>query len=293
MKRANVFFKRAAAWFAALCLMLPAAALGEGTETPETPSTPTDLECGHENTKEIIYFFDSPMYTALGNGSHHRVEGPAVVETVCESCGEVIASETVEHAEEIRPHTMRNNVCLLCGYKRKADDAAPTAAPAQIPEDVPGEKTFFVEPEKGLEEEGIHLSLTLEDFRALKRENINTVVIRRQDGRAGVALPLAEILEEAEGEGADVQVQIQDWQEGPMTLGVALIAGADTWEPETDKILLRLYLPEASGLTVIRTGGDGEVSEADARWEAPAAQGAEGYWTLPYLGAGEYETADL
>ena len=107
-----------------LLLFISAAAAAEAP----TPATPTDLACLHEHTKTTVYFFDSPSYTPV-NADSHRVYGPATVETVCLDCGEVLSSETVDSAEEIRSHSFKKGVCALCGYrlkKKTQEESRPT-----------------------------------------------------------------------------------------------------------------------------------------------------------------------
>ena len=102
-----------------LGLLMPCAAEeAAGTEAEELllPATPTDLDCAHENTVMTVYFFDSPAYEPVSPVSH-RVSGPAVIETTCADCGAILSDETVNEAEEIRPHSMIRGVCPLCGYR--------------------------------------------------------------------------------------------------------------------------------------------------------------------------------
>ena len=99
--------------FAILMLLLFMLLSGAAGAEEPVPATPTDLECAHEHTKTTIYFFDSPVYVTI-NAESHRVTGPATIETVCLDCDEVLASETVDNAEEIRPHSMKRGVCALC-----------------------------------------------------------------------------------------------------------------------------------------------------------------------------------
>ncbi len=96
-------------------LLLSALPVLSGAEGA-SPATPTDLACPHTQTRTVIYFFDSPAYTAL-SPEIHRVAGPATVEVTCLTCGALLSSETVNNAEEIRPHSMIRGVCPLCGYR--------------------------------------------------------------------------------------------------------------------------------------------------------------------------------
>ena len=113
---------------AALALLLLSALPVLSGAEGATPATPTDLACPHTQTRTVIYFFDSPAYTAL-SPEIHRVFGPATVEVTCLACGALLSSETVEDAEEIRPHSMIRGVCPLCGYRENVHTGA--KAPAE------------------------------------------------------------------------------------------------------------------------------------------------------------------
>ena len=55
--------------FVLLMLLLSAMLCAAEAEEP-SPATPTDLSCLHENTKQTIYFLDSPAYTSVSSTSH-------------------------------------------------------------------------------------------------------------------------------------------------------------------------------------------------------------------------------
>ena len=113
----------------------------EGTEEAgqATPATPTDLGCLHEHVVTTVYFFDSPAYESVSAVSH-RVTGPAVVETVCRDCGEVLSDETVNNADEIRPHSFKKGVCALCGYQQAARSSSVSQDAPGFAEEVEGEQ---------------------------------------------------------------------------------------------------------------------------------------------------------
>ena len=169
--------KRFASAILMLLLFIAAAAAAEAP----TPATPTDLACLHEHTKTTIYFFDSPSYTPV-NADSHKVYGPATVETVCLDCGEVLSSETVDSAEEIRSHSFKKGVCALCGYrlKKKTQEEKPT--------DAPGEYTVIA-PEDGETAGLLTLTLTTEDLFELESANVSVVLVRGETGDAAIALP--------------------------------------------------------------------------------------------------------
>ena len=55
-----------------MLLLLLSAAAAEGTEIKPVPSTPTDLTCAHENTREYVYY-ENPDYIYLNSQSHKVV----------------------------------------------------------------------------------------------------------------------------------------------------------------------------------------------------------------------------
>ena len=123
--------------FALLMLMLSAFCYAAEAETMAI-ATPTDLACAHENTKEIVFFFDSPAYTSVSSTTH-KVYGPATVQVVCLDCGEVLSTETVDYKEELRPHSMKRGQCALCGYSDK------TWTKQDKPKDAAGERTLYAQ----------------------------------------------------------------------------------------------------------------------------------------------------
>ena len=100
----------------AMATLLLAACFSGAAGAEESPATPTDLGCAHEHTQIIIRFYDVPAYTAV-DAETHRVSGPALVETDCQDCGEVLSVEEVANAEEIRPHTFKNSLSILTKNK--------------------------------------------------------------------------------------------------------------------------------------------------------------------------------
>ena len=152
--------------FVLLMLLLSAMLCAAEAEEP-SPATPTDLSCLHENTKQTIYFFDSPAYTSVSSTSH-KVYGPATIQTICLDCGEVLSTETVDYAEELRPHSMKRGQCALCGY---CDSTWTRQEPAK---DVTGERTLYAQ-----EDTNTHGMLTMtlsrEDLIALNNSNISEI----------------------------------------------------------------------------------------------------------------------
>ena len=140
---------------AALLALAACASLAEGEGEPEVPDTGAEpASCAHEHLARVCYF-DMPYYTPL-DGECHSVSGRATVEEVCEDCHEVVAVYTENQAEEVRPHTFRNGVCVLCGYADltpQAGDASGTEAGVQA-EDAPWQE-IAPQGEEALPEEEI------------------------------------------------------------------------------------------------------------------------------------------
>ena len=256
-----------------LLLLLPllfAAAAGED------PATPTDLECAHEHTKVTIYFYDGPVYTPISSASH-RVSGPAEIETACLDCGAVLDVRETENAEEIRPHSMKNGVCALCGYRNRA--SASTAAP----QDMPGEKTLFAQ--KDTENEHL-LTLTLseEDFLALQNAGIVTALIRSETGDSAVALNVDETLACLRDSGNKLYTEMAEQEDGSLFAGLFLIPGpGEPVAPEEIDISLRFYQQSHSPLRISLSPADSEdLLETDSVWDE------HGFWVVPYTGEGTY-----
>ena len=174
-----------------LLTMLSGIAAAEETD----PATPTDLTCPHENTKEIIYFYDSPAYSATGSMTH-RVYGPASVVTVCQDCGQEIARRESDIEQEYRPHTMKRGVCVLCGYHEQPSE--PTAAP----EDIPGERTLFAG--QAADDDVLSLTLTYDDLSALNSAKVNTVLVKGKKGSAAIALNVADMMTQTRKTGGSL-----------------------------------------------------------------------------------------
>ena len=258
-----------------LSSLLPGAAGAEGP----SPATPTDLECAHERTKTIIYFFDSPAYTALGPESH-RVSGPAEVEVVCAECGEVLSSGEAGSAEEIRPHRMKNGACVLCGYKDKADQAGKAK---ETPAAAPGERVILAaeDPEaKGL----LTLTLTNEDLYALSGEGVSVVLVRGGAGGAAVALNIAEVLKQTEPLGAEIRIELAEREDGSLFAGVTLAEeSGNLSQPESEGIILRFYRQSKADVRIsLAPAGEDTLIETEGVWNE------RGYWSVPYLREGTY-----
>lgn len=256
-----------------LLLLLPllfAAAAGED------PATPTDLECAHEHTKVTIYFYDGPVYTPISSASH-RVSGPAVVETSCLDCGAVLDSRETENAEEIRPHSMKNGVCALCGYRSR------TSASAAVPQDIPGEKTLFAQKDPD-NERLLTLTLSADDFIALQNVNIVTALIRSETGDTAVALNVDETLACLRDTENKLYTEMAEQEDGSLFAGLFLTPGpGEPVAPDDIDISLRFYEKTHTAVRIaLSPAGSEDLLETDSVWDE------HGFWVVPYIGEGTY-----
>lgn len=259
-------------------LLLPfAGAAGEyaGEEADLVPATPTDLDCLHEHVKETIYFFETPLYTRL-NSFEHRVSGPATVETACLDCGEILSSEVVRAAEEIRPHSMKRGVCVLCGYQapvRNSPDA----------EDLPGEQSVYAFANAEIPDIWA-LTLTCRELGFLEQEGVQTALIRADDPAvtAAVALDVAGVLEQARPAESDLNIAFAERSDGSVFASVRLDPPADP-EAELTGVTLRLYRPETEEVRAAVAPANGsELLETEI------LRDAAGFWSVAYAEEGTY-----
>ena len=267
--------------FAMLMLLLTAVLCAATAEEKISTavSTPTDLSCLHEHLRTTTYFFDGPAYTSVSSASH-RVSGPATIEVVCLDCGEVISSETVGMAEEIRPHSMKKGVCVLCGFRSKAR----AAELQRQPEDLPGERTIYAQADE--QSDGL-LTLTLSgaDLTALERANVTTALIRGETGIAAIALKVPEIRAQTEKTGANLYIELEERDDGSFFVGLFLVGEpGEKSEPEDQGISLRFYQETRADVRISLVPADDEelVETEGVVWDE------HGYWSVPYLEEGTY-----
>ena len=248
---------------------------GEDTPPDEpVPATPADLPCPHEHTETIIYFYDSPAYTAV-NEETHKVSGPAYEETRCLDCGAILAGGDVAYAEEIRPHSFKNSVCALCGYHlRVKETEAPT--PAAI-----AEETL----EASQDGMGVTtLTLTDADLRSLMDSGVSTVLIKEKQGHAAVALSVPKMQAQTQGTGMDLRLDLVEWDDGGVFAGLSLAQnGKKQRTPDRAGITLRFYQAKNPPLTFSLSRSDSDtLVEADGTWND------RGYWAVPWQAEGTY-----
>ena len=257
-----------------LLLLLMLAGIA-GAEEPSL-ATPTDLSCLHEHTKTTIYFFDSPAYAAIDSETH-LVSGPAVIETVCLDCGELLSSETVDYTEEIRPHSMKKGVCALCGYREKVRTAEEKA------EDLPGERTLYAQTENN--GEGLQgLTLTYDDLAALSNDNVITALVRGETGSAAIALDVNQTLTQAQETGAQLSISLAEREDYSFFAALYMVSDSGTrQEPDTKAITLRFYQENQATVRISLAPTD-----TDALVNIESEWNEHGYWSVPYLEEGTY-----
>lgn len=238
-----------------------------------SPATPTDLGCLHAHIATTVYFFDSPAYESISAVSH-RVSGPAVAETVCLDCGEILSDETMNEASEIRPHSIKKGVCALCGYQQAAQSSS-------VSQDAPGERTMMAQPDgSGL----LFLTLTEQDLSALEKARVSTLLIRGEAGKAVIAMDVPYFCSEVGGEQASLSVEMAEQEDGSLYAAMTMnTAPGRAQELESPKgVTLRFYqLPEPA-LRVIFTGKGQDVYEPEVTWNNA------GFWSVPYQREGSY-----
>ncbi len=245
---------------------------GEEAETETVTPIPEPL-CDHENISKVIYFFDSPSYTSL-SAATHKVVGPGVVAEVCRDCGAVLSEETVDYAEEIRPHSMKKGVCALCGYRQET-------ATVLDSRDAPGERTLVAQPDgSGL----LFLTLTEQDLVALENAKVKVLLVRGEHGKAVVAVDVREIRQEAAREVASFSIEISEREDGSLFAGLSLSnAPGRKDELDIEGVTLRFYEGPEPALKIALDPTDGDrLTETDGVWNEA------GYWTVPYVSEGNY-----
>lgn len=259
----------------AMAMLLLAACFSGAAGAEESPATPTDLGCAHEHTQITIYFYDSPAYTAV-NGESHRVSGPAVVETECLDCGEVLSVEETANAEEIRPHTFKKDTCVLCGYRMKKKQ------PDREQGDAQGERTIYARKDEN-GDGMLTLTLSPADLTELENEQVQVVIVRAENGDTAIALPVQKALTETEKTGRDLYLQMAERDDGSFFAGLYLVSGSDWTEPEEDGITLRFYQKTKANVRVSMAPADSDqLVETQGEWNE------KGYWAVPYVAEGTY-----
>lgn len=261
--------------FVLLMLLLSALLCAAVAEEP-APATPTDLACLHENTKQTIFFFDSPAYSSVSTTSH-KVYGPATIQTVCLDCGEVISTETVDYTEELRPHSMKRGQCALCGY------CDSTWTRQEQPKDATGERTLYAQEDnntRGM----LTLTLSREDLIALNNSNVSVALVRGNSGNVAIALNVSNLLNQSREADADLYLQLAERTDGSVFAGVFLVS--ETGEeitPEVNGINLRIYQQTYSDIRFsIAPSASGSLVEAEGVWNE------HGYWSVQYQEEGTY-----
>ena len=239
-------------------------------------ATQTDLSCLHVNTKEIIFFFDSPAYTSV-SATSHKVYGPATVQVVCLDCGEILSEETVDYSEEFRPHSMKKGQCALCGYREKNQMSQ------EERKDDPGERTLFAQEDSEIE--GLlFLTLSREDLAALNNSNVTTALIRGNSGNVAIALEVKKVLTQTWEAEADLYLELAEREDGSFFAAVNLVSrSGEEIDPDGEGINLRFYREAYADVRVsLAPVSNGTIVETKGVWDE------HGYWSVQYQEEGTY-----
>ena len=255
-----------------------------GEPTPETPAEEPAAEetaeeapvCTHEHTKDV-YYFDSPDYLPIDDACH-SVSGRALVEVVCQDCGEVLSSGVYDSAVEICPHVFRKGKCALCGLEGQAPEPPKAAEALPAPRE---ESVLTLIPLDGNPNQ-YACTLTGMDL-----EQAGDTLVLRPEGRdTAIVLKTATLREELEVNGGTLTAEIVNPGERNVNASVRMY-GADGSEatPGEEQVSLRIY-GNGGGLTltVTYTDPDGETGITEAGWDAEG-----GYWDVPWKGDGMYK----
>ena len=243
------------------------------------PATPTDLDqaCPHEHTQTTIYFFDTPNYDCI-DADTHKVSGAADVETVCRDCGDVVSLKTVDYVEEIRPHSMKNGVCVLCGYRHESGAEAESvpAGPAE-------ERTVFACQDVSMENLET-ATISREELSEIKDSGASTILVRGNNGSMAVALEVSEVLDQSGVSDADLYLELAERDDNTVFAGLYLVSpSGERMELTGSGITLRFYQENRPGVRVSVAPSDSDqLMDAQVVWDG------RGYWSVQYLEEGTY-----
>jgi len=265
----------------ALLLLLAFPTLAE-EDYPEDwdlgPATPTDLACAHEHTEAVYYFYDSPSYTPMDENIH-KVSGTAYVEVRCLDCGEILITEEETYAEEIRPHTFKNNACPLCGFRLRVKETEPPAAGSSASGS--GQALLHGESSaSGLES----FTLSNADLAEMESGGVVTALARPARGRAAVALDVKRMQAQTRTSGMNLCLDLLEQEDGSFFVGLWLEKdGKKLSLPDKAGVTLRFYEEKTPPLQVtLSPSGSDELREADAVWNDG------GFWSVTYQAEGTY-----
>lgn len=265
-----------------LLLALPAFGMAEeglGSAAADgLPATPTDLACAHEHTETTNYFYDSPSYYAM-DAETHRVSGYARVETRCLDCGEILNVQDNAYTEEVRPHTFKNNVCALCGFRFRVKE---TEAPVETTPAASPETTVYA---SGSGTGYQTMTLTNAELRELESTGVVTLLVRgSQKGKAAVALNVHRMHAQTQTSGMDLRLDMAEREDGSFFAGLSLERdGKEQAMMDRSGVTLRFYQAKTPALKVsLSPSATDDLVEAETAWND------KGYWTVPYQAEGTY-----
>ena len=269
----------------------------------EEPTTPTDLPCPHEHT-EVLCYFDNPNYSRIDD-ENHRVYGSAILDTVCEDCGELLYTDIRRDAEQTRAHSFKNGVCVLCGA-RQPETSNPDNPEPPVPEntpvpvtgdgslssyvDIPGEYTLVPHPENP-ESPLLVLLLTREDLANLEEQEYKKLIVRPEGGTAAIALPIAALWTEMGESNGNLRVEIEQADNG--TVFTALRLAEDDFYPELllggEQIEVRFY--QTANPPTVLYNPEGSIEQNFTEQSAVSViptPPADPYCVIPWIGNGAY-----
>ncbi len=246
--------KRSGMFLLVLLLLLTAVAAAEGTAGNAGLSTPTDLDCAHEHTKEYV-LYENPEYIRMDNQSHKVIGYDAVVRTVCLDCGEILSEETRDQVEEFRNHVFRNGKCAMCGCQQPV----------------------------------IFMTYTQEDIEKQMEKQEETLLLRPEGSNMAVAIPTAALLDILEkNPGKSFRAELQPHSDGSFYAVLVLIDGSAEPKPFQPEGAEVRYYTRNDTPTIAYTPKEGKARESETEF-VDSKTPSQRYWAIPFIGNGTYK----
>ncbi len=246
--------KRSGMFLLVLLLLLTVAAAAEGTAGNAGLSTPTDLDCAHEHTKEYV-LYENPEYIRMDNQSHKVIGYDAVVRTVCLDCGEILSEETRDQVEELRNHIFRNGACAMCGSQQPI----------------------------------VFMIYTREDIEKQMEKQEETLLLSPEGSRTAVAVPMAALRDILENNpGKAFRAELQAHTDGSFYAVLGLIGDNNETTPiQIEGAEIRFY-SRMEIPTVTYTPEEGQPTESETEF-MDSKTPSQRYWKVPFIGNGTYK----
>ena len=128
------------------------------------------------------------------------------------------------------------------------------------------------------------LTLTEQDLAALAKAKVTTLLVRGERGKAEIAIDVKEIRQEVVREAASFSVEMAEREDGSLFAGLSISnAPGKKAELDLENAFLRFYEDED---TVLKVALD--LTDTDKLLEMYGDWDDHGYWTVPYVGEGDY-----